>query len=68
MLSTYPPTLCGLATFSAALSEGLRGNGARVDVVRIADGPPSDDIGVVGELVNGVAGISCGQRGAVESI
>ncbi|MCV7177435.1 glycosyltransferase [Mycolicibacterium sphagni] len=54
ILSTYPPTRCGLATFSAALSDGLRANGASVSVVRIADGPPSDDVGVIGELVNGV--------------
>jgi glycosyltransferase involved in cell wall biosynthesis len=54
MLSTYPPTRCGLAAFSAALSEGLRANAARVDVVRIADGPPSDDVEVVAELTNGV--------------
>ncbi|WP_319434899.1 glycosyltransferase [Mycobacterium sp. RTGN5] len=54
ILSTYPPTRCGLAAFSAALSDGLRANAARVDVVRIADGPTSDDVEVVGELVNGV--------------
>jgi glycosyltransferase involved in cell wall biosynthesis len=54
ILSTYPPTRCGLASFSAALSEGLCANAARVDVVRIADGAPSDDVGVVGELANGV--------------
>lgn len=54
ILSTYPPTLCGLATFSAALAEGLRANGAAANVVRIADGPPSDDVQVVGELVNGM--------------
>jgi glycosyltransferase involved in cell wall biosynthesis len=54
ILSTYTPTRCGLATFSAALSEGLRANKAAVDVVRIADGPPSDAVEVVGELANGV--------------
>jgi len=54
MLSTYPPTRCGLAVFSAALSQGLRANAARVEVVRIADGPPSDDAAVVGELANGL--------------
>jgi polysaccharide biosynthesis protein PslF len=55
MLSTYAPTLCGLATFSAALSEGLSANGVDVSVVRVADGPPSPSARVVGELTNGSA-------------
>jgi polysaccharide biosynthesis protein PslF len=53
ILSTYPPTACGLATFSAALGRGLVANGAEVAVVRIADGPPVVDAQVVGELVGG---------------
>ena len=53
ILSTHPPTPCGLATFSAALSDGLRARGADVGVVRIADGEPSERANVVGELVNG---------------
>ena len=56
VLSTYPPTPCGLATFSAALSEGLRANGSDVSVVRVADGSSSSDARVIGELVNGSAG------------
>ena len=55
ILSTYPPTPCGLATFSAALSEGLCANGADVSVVRVADGSLSSDARVIGELVNGSA-------------
>jgi polysaccharide biosynthesis protein PslF len=55
ILSTYPPTPCGLATFSAALSEGLCANGSDVSVVRIADGSSSSDARVIGELVNGSA-------------
>lgn len=55
ILSTYPPTACGLATFSAALAQGLSVHGAEVNVVRIADGSPSSDARVVGELVNGSA-------------
>lgn len=37
MLSTYPPTVCGLATFARALEGGLRGLGHRVDMVGIDD-------------------------------
>ncbi|MGK2868396.1 MAG: glycosyltransferase [Mycobacterium sp.] len=54
-LSTYPPTPCGLANFSAALADGLSANGADVNVVRVADGSPSASGRVVGELINGSA-------------
>ncbi|HUM00157.1 MAG TPA: glycosyltransferase [Mycobacterium sp.] len=53
ILSTYPPTACGLATFSSALADGLTANGADVSVVRVSDGSPSSSDRVVGELVNG---------------
>jgi glycosyltransferase involved in cell wall biosynthesis len=53
ILSTYPPTPCGLATFSAALASGLGAHGADVGVVRVSDGPPSESARVIGELVNG---------------
>ena len=56
ILSTYPPTPCGLATFSAALSKGLCANGSDVSVVRVADGSLASDPRVIGELVNGSAG------------
>ncbi|OLP01849.1 glycosyl transferase family 1 [Mycolicibacterium porcinum] len=55
ILSPYPPTPCGLATFSAALAGGMSAAGADVSVVRIADGSPSGSRRVVGELVNGSA-------------
>jgi len=55
ILSTYPPTVCGLATFSAALADGLSANGADVGVVRISDGSMTSDPRVVGELINGLA-------------
>jgi glycosyltransferase involved in cell wall biosynthesis len=52
-LSSYPPTACGLATFTAALAHGLSANGATAQVVRVADGPQRPNDRVVGELVNG---------------
>ena len=55
ILSSYPPTPCGLATFSAALASGLSVHGSEVNVVRVLDAggqiAPSDR--VIGELVNG---------------
>ena len=43
ILSTFPPTSCGIASFSAALSAGLLGNGAAVDVVRCGNGEELED-------------------------
>jgi polysaccharide biosynthesis protein PslF len=54
MLSTYPPTQCGLATFSAALIQHLQLGSGALGVVRVVDDPelpPGPD--VVGHLVNG---------------
>lgn len=55
LLSTYPPLLCGLATFAAALGRALEARGDVVDVVRIADGAVRTPIEppVVAELVAG---------------
>jgi glycosyltransferase involved in cell wall biosynthesis len=43
ILSTFPPTPCGIATFSAALAAGLVANGATVDVVRCGPGAVMED-------------------------
>lgn len=39
VLSTYPPTQCGIATFSQSLVNGLLSQNASVDVVRLIDEP-----------------------------
>jgi glycosyltransferase involved in cell wall biosynthesis len=54
LLSTYPPTQCGLATFSAALRAELDTGPGSVGVVRVVDSPqPHVGPDVVAELVNG---------------
>lgn len=53
ILGTFPPTVCGLATFSAALCGGLSTNGVDARVIRVTDGSTNTDSRVIGELVNG---------------
>ncbi len=55
ILSSFPPTACGLATFTAALATGLAAHNTQVGVVRVvdADGHISQSDRVAGELVNG---------------
>ena len=52
VVSTYPPTPCGLATFAAALTNGLSEIGVRdVGVVRVCvDESSTDDMRVIGHL------------------
>jgi len=59
-VSTYPPTLCGLATFASALREALMQpgestNGRNGAVIRLVDAVQavSEDPAVVGDLVAG---------------
>ena len=52
ILSTFPPTACGLATFTAALSEALVSTGGAVGVVRVADGATPSSPMIVTELQN----------------
>jgi glycosyltransferase involved in cell wall biosynthesis len=55
ILSSYPPTACGLATFTSALAKGLAAHDTEVGVVRVVEAggqmAPSDP--VIGEVVNG---------------
>jgi polysaccharide biosynthesis protein PslF len=50
MVGTFPPTACGIATFSAALSAGLIAEGHSVDVVRVNPGVGLDDPLVLASL------------------
>lgn len=54
MVSTYPPTACGIATFTRSLVTALSAQGAQVDVVRAVDTEQSWAApGVVHGLVTG---------------
>lgn len=54
MLSTHPPTQCGLATFNAALWAHLDAPGGAASVVRVVEGlQPAPGPEVVTHLVNG---------------
>jgi glycosyltransferase involved in cell wall biosynthesis len=64
MLSTFPPTACGIATFAAALAAGLVAHGATVDVVRCGTAPALEDPLVVASLGDG----SATQRAACDAL
>lgn len=54
LLSTYPPRLCGLATFALALERAMVRSGSIVDVVRVADDGDDSPLSgsVIGQLDN----------------
>ena len=47
VVSTFPPTACGVATFSAALCDGLAGGGDEVTAVRVGGSGEHDGAGRV---------------------
>jgi polysaccharide biosynthesis protein PslF len=65
-LSTYPPTQCGLATFTASLQAHLVAGGSRSGVVRVVDeAEPIITADVVHHLV---PGSELAQAGAAEAL
>ena len=50
MLSTFPPTRCGLATFSAALADAIISTRGGIDIVRCAVPSRNDDPSTVAEF------------------
>lgn len=50
MLSTFPPTECGIATFAAALAAGIIARGHDVDVVRCGTAPNLENASVLAEV------------------
>lgn len=72
-LSTYPPTRCGLATFTEALAGGLAATGARDStVVRVLDEPDERRfphvVGRVPAISQLVAGDRASMRGAIRAL
>jgi glycosyltransferase involved in cell wall biosynthesis len=51
-VSTFPPTSCGIATFSAALAAALIGHDMSVDVVRCGPAPELEDPLVLASLAD----------------
>jgi polysaccharide biosynthesis protein PslF len=68
VLSTYPPTQCGLATFSHALVKSLRSPKDEVSVVSIVDVPePSPSPEVTHQWVRAKVGASAGAAAALNT-
>ena len=70
LLSTYPPTQCRLATFTAALLTQLRQPGDQVAVVRVLDeGPgPAPAPGPAGETIHNLVAGSAASASAAAKV
>ncbi len=66
VLSTYPATQCGIATFSEALVSHLTAAGATVGVVRLVDEPEPQALPVVHQWVAGQAGGAAAAAAALD--
>ncbi|HKT05305.1 MAG TPA: glycosyltransferase [Rugosimonospora sp.] len=67
LLSTHPPTQCGLATFNSALASHLTGNGVHGGVVRVTASPDDATPGP-GVVHTWAAGAVAGWRGAAAAL
>lgn len=67
VLSTFPPTQCGLATFSSALATHLIDAGADVSVVRVVDSPQPPVPLVSHQLVTGAPGAARAAAAALDA-
>ena len=68
ILSSFPPTSCGIATFSAALAAGLVVDGASVNVVRCEPSPEIEDVLVVASLADGPPSNASSSSNAIEAL
>ena len=67
-LSTYPPTQCGLATFTSALRAQLAASGSRCGVVRVVDRPETSTDGGVDVVDHLVPGAVAAQANAATAL
>ena len=58
MVSTFPPTQCGIATFAQSLSTALREAQTSVPIVRVIDDPRAPDVVSEG-VVRGPGALDC---------
>jgi glycosyltransferase involved in cell wall biosynthesis len=69
LLSTYPPTQCGLATFTSSLRDGLTSAGQETRVVRVMEHPVDGSSGSPREVVEHlVHGDAASARAAVAAL